>query len=146
MRGKKLKKKFFILVDIKKLKTHEKVEPDHFKKLMEKIKKDGILKRPIVVDRKTGVALDGHHRLKILNYLGCRRIPIIFVNYYSPRIKVFSWRKGKKINKKDVIEAGISGRRFLPKTSRHMIKTGNELRHISFLQKRIDIPLKKLKD
>jgi ParB-like chromosome segregation protein Spo0J len=138
-------KQLFKIVEIDKLKIHEKVDFLRLDKLMKEIKKDGVLKKPIVVDKKTYVVLDGHHRLEALKRLGLRKIPVIFVNYSSPLIKVLSWRKGEIINKKSVIEAAISGRAFPPKTSKHMVKIKNNWRHISFLQKKVDISLEKLK-
>jgi len=49
---------------------------------------------------KTNVILDSYHRLKVLKYLGYKKISVIFVNYFSPRIKVFSWENNEKVNKK----------------------------------------------
>ena len=45
----------------------------------------------------------------------------IFVDYNCEEIKVEAWRKGEKVTKKMVIEAGLSGKMFKPKTSRHTI-------------------------
>lgn len=40
-----------------------------------------------------------------------------------------------------MIEAGLSGKKLLPKTSKHMIRIGHEKSHISTIEKRVDIPL-----
>jgi ParB-like chromosome segregation protein Spo0J len=72
-------------VNIEKLKEHEDVDLKHFKKLLEKIKSDGILKRPIVVDKNTKVVLDGEHRLRVLKEMGYDKIPAILVDYSSPK-------------------------------------------------------------
>jgi len=45
----------------------------------------------------------------VLKEIGCKKIPVIFVNYYSPKIKVFHQKNGEKINKKDVIKAAFGG-------------------------------------
>lgn len=134
------------LVEINKLREHEEIDIKYFKQLMKEIRSDGILKQPIVADEKTMVVIDGEHRLRILKKLGCKKIPVIFVNYQSPKIKIFPWRKEEKVSKKSVIRAGLSKDKLPPKTSKHMIKVGNGLKHVSFLQRRVDIPLKKLKN
>ena len=127
------------------VKEHEEIDPFHFQNLLQQIKSDGILKRPIVIDKKTKVILDGVHRTNILKELGCDKIPAILVDYSSPKIKVLCWRKEEKLTKKDVILAGLTGKKFPPKTSKHMIEVDGKLKHISFIQKRIDIPLEELR-
>jgi hypothetical protein len=58
---------------------------------------------------------------------------------------VLPWRRGEKINKRDVIKAGLTGKKMPPKTSKHMVEVNKKLRHISFLERRINFPLEKLK-
>jgi len=135
----------FGLVDIDKLKEHEETDSEHLKELMKEIKSDGILKKPIAVDRNRNIVLDGTHRLRALKRMNIKLIPVIFVNYQSPRVKVISWRKGEKITKNAVIAASLTGKKLPPKTSKHMIEVGGRLRHISFLERRVNIPLEKLK-
>jgi len=112
--------------------------------LTEQIASDKILKHAIVADKNTNVILDGEHRLNVLRNLGCKRIPVVYVNYNSPEIEVQPWRS-EMLTKKDVIEAGLSGKKFSPKTTKHMIRNGNTLSHISAIEKRVDIPLELLK-
>jgi ParB-like chromosome segregation protein Spo0J len=76
------------LMKINELKEHEEINPFHLKEFMEKIKSDGILKKPIVVDKNTKIVLDGAHRLNALKALGCKKIPAVLVNYRSLKIKV----------------------------------------------------------
>jgi hypothetical protein len=133
------------IVEINKLKEHEEIDANHLKKLIKEIKSDKILKRPIVVDKNTNIILDGTHRFNALKALGCKKIPSVLVNYRSPKIKVLVWRKGEKITKKDVITAGLTGNKMLPKTSKHMILINGRLKHISFIEKAINFPIEKLK-
>jgi hypothetical protein len=44
-----------------------------------------------------------------------------------------------------IIQTALAGRRMPPKTSKHMIIIKGELKHISILEKDINIPLEKLK-
>lgn len=132
-------------IDLSKLREHEEVDPKHLEALRAEIRDDGMLKRPIVVDRRTNVILDGEHRFNALKQLGCTRIPLVFVDYDSPSIQVKAWRGEEQVTKQDVMEAGVTGKKLPFKTSRHMIQVGPGLRHISVLQRRVDIPLEWLR-
>jgi ParB-like chromosome segregation protein Spo0J len=135
----------FSLMNIHELKEHEETDPKHLERLLKEIKSDGILKRPIAVDKNTGVVLDGAHRLKVLKIMGYSLIPVIIIDYKSPSIIVKSWRKGEKITKEMVIEAGLSKNKLPPKSSKHMVEINGKIKHISFLEKRVDFPLEKLR-
>jgi hypothetical protein len=127
------------LVDLDELREHEGIEPVHLEKLKNQILKDGILKKPIVVDRSTKIILDGHFRFNALKQLGCSKIPVFFVDYSSPRILVEGWRDGEAVTKKDVIRAGLTGKKLPPKTSKHMLRL-----HISEIAKKVNIRLAEL--
>lgn len=103
------------------IKQHERTRKGHLKKLTERIKNDGYLNNPIVVDKNTMVLLDGHHRLNALKILGLMLIPVHFVDYKNKSVRVSSWKKGKTVTKPEVIKAGLSGELLNPKTSRHFI-------------------------
>jgi len=79
------------LVDINRLHDHEEINKGHLAELTEKIKQDGHLKEPIIVDKSTWVVLDGHHRFFALKNLGCKRIAALVVDYFNPNIQVKSW-------------------------------------------------------
>jgi cysteine synthase/O-phosphoserine sulfhydrylase/cystathionine beta-synthase len=133
------------LIELERLREHEEVDPKHLKELTRQIATDKILKHPIVADEKTNTILDGEHRLNALKNLGCKRIPVIYLDYSSPNIMVQTWRNNYNLTKRDVIEAAISGKRFPPKTTCHMIRNSDTLSHISSIEKRVDIPLEVLK-
>lgn len=132
-------------VEIEQLKGHEEIRPDYLEALRKQILCDGILKMPIAVDRRTYVILDGHHRLQALKTLGCRKIPVVLVDYRSPKIKVLTWREGQKITKSKVVRAALSGRRMPSKTSKHMIIFNGKMEHISSIEGVINIPLDELR-
>jgi len=134
-----------ILMNLKDLKEHEKVDLKYLKKLKNRIKKDKVLKRVIAVDKNTNIIIDGHVRFNSLKQLGYSKIPVCLIDYKSSEILVETWRKGEKILKEDVLLAGLNGKKFPPKTSKHMIKIGNKLKHISFIERKINIPLEKLR-
>ncbi|MEM3700372.1 MAG: ParB N-terminal domain-containing protein [Candidatus Bathyarchaeia archaeon] len=133
------------IVKLTELKQHEEVDPTHLKELKKEIASDKILKFAIVADKNTNIILDGQHRFNAIKELGYSRIPVVYVDYNLPEIEVQSWKGNPYLTKKEVIEAGLSGRKFPPKTSKHMIRIGGSLHHISAIEKRLDIPLEKLR-
>jgi ParB-like chromosome segregation protein Spo0J len=133
------------LIQLDMLKQHEEVNQAHLRKLKKEIESDKILKFAIVVDKNTNIILDGEHRFNALRDLGCNKIPVVFVDYNSSVIEVQAWSSGEQLTKKDVIEAGLSGNRLPSITSKHMVRIRNTLKHISAIEKRVDIPLEKLR-
>jgi len=133
------------LVELEQLHPHEEVDPDHLRELIQQIALDGVLKYAIVADRKTKVILDGEHRYTVLKSLGCRRIPVVYVDYDSPSIIVQAWKENCRLTKRDVVEAALSGKRLPPKASRHMIRNSDVLVHISAIEQKVDVPLEVLK-
>ncbi len=115
-------KLIFKLLKIDGLKPHEKVQLDHLHKLKKEIVEDGYLIKPIIVDINTNIILDGHHRFHIIRDLGLELMPVWLIDYQNNEIQVTAWEKGKNITKKDVLQAGLTGKLLKPKTSRHMLK------------------------
>jgi cysteine synthase/O-phosphoserine sulfhydrylase/cystathionine beta-synthase len=134
------------LVELDKLKQHEEVDPKHLKELTVEIASDKILKYAIVVDKNTNIIIDGEHRYNVLKNLGCKMIPVVYIDYNSPKIEVQSWRIDYNLEKKAVIEAGLSHIKLPPKTSKHMIRNSDKLTHISTVEKKLDVPLEILKN
>ncbi len=132
------------LIELKKLRAHERLDLVRLKQLTREIESDRILKFAIAVDKDTRIILDGHHRLGALRELGCKRIPVIFMNYRESQIILKSWRNGVKVTKEMVIEAGLSKKKLPPKTSKHMVIANGKLEHILALEKKVDFPLKRL--
>jgi hypothetical protein len=133
------------LIELENLRPHEGVDSARLKKLKEEIKSDGILKLAIAVDKCGNIILDGHHRVAALRELGYEKIPVVFVDYGSSDIQVRSRRKSMQLTKEDVTKAGIGSEKMPPKTSKHMVKIGGAMKHISVIEKRVDMPLDELK-
>ena len=77
-------------IDNQKLKPHEQTRKNYLVKLTRQIENDGLIKKPILVDRKTKIILDGHHRCGAAKLLGWPRVPARLVNYQSPKIIIGS--------------------------------------------------------
>ncbi len=133
------------ILSIDVLKEHEKVDFNRLKKLMKEIASDGVLKKPILVDKNTLTILDGHHRLNALKKLGLRKIPVILIDYNSPHIIVKKWGTNEVLDKEDVLRVARCGRLFPPKTTQHFVILNNGFKHVEVLQREVNIPLEKLK-
>ena len=88
---------------------------------MDQIRKDGYLRRPILVADHDFVILDGHHRAEAVRALGARRIPAYLIDYFSDIVHLTTWPDAvvSVVTKEDVIRRGRTGDLFPPKTSRH---------------------------
>ncbi len=104
------------------LKEHEEVIEEHVIEIMNKIIKDGVLHKPLLVDINYNIILDGHHRYHALKRLKARRIPVFYVDYFSKDVIVSSWRHGIIVGKDLVIRIALSGRKLPPKTTRHILR------------------------
>ena len=134
-----------VLLKLKELREHEEIESVYLEKIKRQIQNDGILKKPIVVDKNTKIILDGHFRFNALKQLGYFKIPVLSVDYNSPDILVTAWRDGEIVTKKHVIIAGLTGKKLPPKTSKHMFNSSNHKIHISKIVKKVNVPLEELK-
>ena len=133
------------ITEISLLRGHEGLDTRRLCALQAEIKSDGILKKPIAADVNTNVVLDGHHRIGALKLLGCSKIPVLFVDYQSPKIGVKTAENGIEYPKQKVIEAALRGKLLPPKSTWHYVMLSNRVTHISKMQKRVDVPLSELK-
>ena len=128
-----------ILAEHKVLKEHEEIIENNLKIRIKKIKKRGFYK-PIIADKQTNVILDGHHKWNAAKEFGLSKVPTIFVDYFNDSgVQVNVWPECGKdsITKEEVIEMGLSGNVFPPKTSKHSF---------DFEIPSLSIPLEKLRD
>jgi uncharacterized protein (DUF1015 family) len=130
-----------LLLDISNLLSHENVVKDRVASLSSRILRDGFIKKAIAVDKSSFVVLDGHHRVEAARKIGLRRIPAIVLDYSSERVIVTPYN----IRKEDVIRAALEGKRFPPKTTRHMISLEGHLFHISRIEPDVRLDIKALR-
>ena len=111
------------LVPVEWLKPHEEVRVKPRDKLLQMTKKWGGFTKPVIVDKKTGSLLDGHHRYSVAGMLKLKFIPAICVDYLGDEeIVVEAWSNSSLeiITKADVIDKSLSNELYPPKTSRHI--------------------------
>lgn len=96
---------------------------------------------PLVIDRNTGVILDGHHRHQVALRLNLKCIPCVQVDYQednSVELDVWPNCGRDSITKEEVIQAGMLAELFEPKTSRHRLS--DHLPPISVSLERLRLP------
>ncbi len=105
------------------LKPHEEISLVHALRLLSHVARCGRLPAPILIDQKTGVILDGHHRHWVCLALGLATAPCTCVDYFGPQITVRSRRPQINITKEKVIAMALRGETFPYKTTRHTLCT-----------------------
>lgn len=113
----------FALIEIRRLHGHEHIRPALLRELTEQIRRDGVLKRPVLVADRDFVILDGHHRVEALRALGCKRVSVYLVDYDSDLVNLGTWPNAAVavVTKQDVIRRGLSNDLLPPKTTRHAL-------------------------
>lgn len=85
------------VAEVSSLKPHEETIPEAEINLMNQILHSRMFRHPIIVDRNTNVILDGMHRHKVALRLGLKFIPVIYVRYQDPSIKILRWWRSSNI-------------------------------------------------
>jgi hypothetical protein len=83
-----------ILITLRKttdLMPHEETVAEDLKKLVDALRENPVLRHPIIADRRTGIVLDGTHRLAAIKQLNCNFIPSALVDYDDPQITIERW-------------------------------------------------------
>jgi cytidyltransferase-like protein len=116
----------FKILPTSSLKPLELVYPNHFKNIEKLILKDGIMKKPIIIDAKYNIVLDGSHRYAFLLKYGFKYAPVIVVNYEDDSIFVGNRLKHRYltdedfvISKTEVISRALNEKLFDARTTRH---------------------------
>lgn len=126
------------IVPIDSLHQHEQVIPDRLAKVTEIVTREQCVDIPVVVDEKSRVILDGHHRYNALKNMGAKKVPALLINYFDDTLITVEARLESglaSITKKEIIDMGLSNKVFKPKTTRHKLK---------FTVERINVPLAEL--
>jgi len=114
---------------------HEEVIPRNLDAMMKRLVNSGRFFQPLLVDSASNVILDGHHRWNAAKALGLDLVPVVAIDYLnSEEVSVSVWPGCGRdsITKEEVVEMGVSGSLFPPKTSRH---------RFSFKLPKIGVPL-----
>jgi hypothetical protein len=79
------------LVNLQSLKLHEETLNAPLRSLVEDIKRSGVVKHPVIVDRDSLTVLDGMHRVQALRRINCVRALTCNVDYQSRDVALKFW-------------------------------------------------------
>lgn len=82
---------FLALKEIQDLLPHEEIVEADLQGLVEALRRDPVLRHPIIADSNSGAVLDGTHRLAALSRVGCLRIPAALIDYQNPLVRIDQW-------------------------------------------------------
>ncbi len=114
------------LVPVELLRPHEETIDKKVDQLEKMTHRWGAYVLPLVVDKRTGVILDGHHRHQVALRLNLISLPCVCVDYLGDNtIELEVWPSSdlKQLSKEEVINAGLSEELLPPKTSRHRLSS-----------------------
>lgn len=102
------------------LRPHEDIDTERLERLIAEINNAGTFYPPVLVDRRSQVILDGHHRWRASTRLALAVLPCYVVDYFGdPTIRVISRRPDIAVTKQSVIDMALSGKTYPRKTTRH---------------------------
>lgn len=108
------------MISIAELKHIEEYDKERMEILISKIEAEKMWTRPIIVESKKGIILDGQHRFEAAKKMGLKNIPAIIVDYDD----VFVWtlRKEYRVSQALVYRKINSGKVYPYKTVKHKFK------------------------
>ncbi|MFN4143842.1 ParB N-terminal domain-containing protein [Aestuariivirga sp.] len=107
-------------LEIARLRPTERVDAAHAGRIAEEMRREGMLRRPLLVERHTLAILDGHHRFHAAQALGLRFISAVLIAYDDPRLTLASWTE-RSFTREEVLMAGRSGVLLPAKSTRHIL-------------------------
>lgn len=107
-------------VEIARLRPTEMVDAAHVRALVEDMRRDGVQRRPVLVERRSLAILDGHHRYHAAKALGLAYVNAVLIDYEDPRLTLASWT-GRDFTPDEVRAAAASGELLPAKSTRHIL-------------------------
>ena len=104
-------------MDVAPLRHIEGFSEERVRWLTEKITKEGLWTKPIAIDDKHNLVLDGQHRLQVARQLGLSKIPALSYPYAD--VEVFSLRPEIQLDWKSVVQRSLADTPYPYKTVKH---------------------------
>ena len=117
------------LVRTDKLFPHEEFNIKAARLLMRRMKRDGVWRKPICIERENLVVMDGHHRLAAAKYMKLKYVPCQFYDYDD--VELTTRREEYEITPESIIERALSGNLYPYKTTKHTFLGGYPVFKIS---------------
>ena len=105
------------LVPVGQLKHIEGFSPKRVEWLLNKIVTENIWVKPLALERKHKLVLDGQHRMEVARRLKLRAVPAILYDYAD--VEIWSLRKTYEFDWKLVVEKALAGDIYPYKTVKH---------------------------
>ncbi|MCH8519249.1 MAG: hypothetical protein LAT82_00650 [Nanoarchaeota archaeon] len=112
----------FEIVEIDALLPHEEVDFENYEVVSAGIAENNVIERAIIIDKKSNVILDGHHRYSVLLDLGCKFIPVVYVNYVQDSSFILDFYPNRlhlRCTKEEIIKKALNGKLLPYKTTKH---------------------------
>lgn len=108
-------------INIQSLRPHESIIENRVEEIANIILQEGIWKHPIILDSKTKIIMDGHHRYHAARKLGFSFVPCWLLSYGEACINISSWETGELFDFNRIVEVVNKGTLYPPKTTRHVV-------------------------
>jgi hypothetical protein len=105
------------MIDPKRLRHIEGFSARRVSWLRKKVTSEGHWIKPIALDDKHNLVLDGQHRMEVALALGLKRVPA--VKYAYAKVEVWSLRPKYSFTWKDVVARALEGDIYPYKTVKH---------------------------
>lgn len=109
------------LVPVTKLKHIEGFSAKRVEWLLNKIVRENTWVKPLALERKHKLVLDGQHRMEVARRLNLRAVPAVLYDYSD--VEVWSLRKSYEFDWKLVVEKALAGDIYPYKTVKHRFPT-----------------------
>ena len=96
------------------------VDAAHVRRIAEEMERDGVQRRPVLVERSSFAILDGHHRFRAAELLGLSHVHAVLIGYDDPRLTLASWTE-RRFTRDEVLAAAASGELLPEKSTRHVL-------------------------
>jgi hypothetical protein len=106
-----------VMIDPARLRHIEGFSARRVSWLKKKVTSEGRWVKPVALDEKHNLVLDGQHRMEVALALGLKRIPAVKYRYAD--VEVWSLRKQYDFTWKDVVKRAIAGDIYPYKTVKH---------------------------
>ena len=128
----------FRVIPISTIIPHEEFNQEAVDQLTSRIKDTKSFTHPVLVDKKTGLLIDGHHRYNAMINLGAKSIPAYLINYSSPKLIAYKETPGNSVlSKKEILSRAIQNKLFPKKFTFHAFcESGKNICHLSTYLKR----------
>ncbi len=93
------------IASVDELFLHEEIVPSSLRQLIDSLKRSRVLSDPIIVDKKSGVVLDGTHRVSAFREMEFPYILVAYVDYSNKLIQLKRWFRVLNGPKDTVVEA-----------------------------------------